>query len=83
VYLQLDGVAKSILDVPSLKVELEIAKVLPPANDFEFPEYLNNTKVDIQLKELVEVATETVIDKLIETIDNVTGGVKDTIGSII
>jgi tyrosinase len=49
-----DGTTKSILDVPSMKVDLEISVVQPPATEFEFPQYLNNTKVPVQLKELVD-----------------------------
>jgi tyrosinase len=60
-------VVKDILDVPSLSVDLQVSKVQPPANEFEFPEYLNTTNVAVQLKDLVDTAVEKV-DGLLKAI---------------
>ncbi|KAL2209786.1 Di-copper centre-containing protein [Sarocladium strictum] len=48
-----DGTTKSILNVPSLKVNLEISEVLPAKSEFEFPTYLNTTQVGVKLGELL------------------------------
>ncbi|KAH8170264.1 common central domain of tyrosinase domain-containing protein [Sarocladium implicatum] len=48
-----DGTTKSILNVPSLKVDLEVSEVQPAKSDYEFPTYLNTTKVAVKLGELL------------------------------
>lgn len=48
-----DGTTKSILNVPSLKVNLEISIVQPAKSEFEFPTYLNTTQVGVTLGELL------------------------------
>lgn len=48
-----DGTSKSILDVPSLKVNLEVALVAPPRSESEFPTYINTSKISVTLRDLL------------------------------
>jgi tyrosinase len=48
-----DGATKSILNVPSLKVNLEVSTVQPPASASEFPKYLSTQKIQVALNDLV------------------------------